>query len=92
MRYLTASSVAGGLLMAIIGLLYLAFEDLVLSDFCSAPKQADVNASGLRRTLTGIQVRLAPWHLRIRLAKRATGRPSSLVDTRDALQRPVSAV
>lgn len=50
-------SLAGGTLMAVIGLFYLACEDFVLSDFSRANKAA-THRSGraVGRILTGAQV------------------------------------
>jgi len=46
---------AGGFPMALIGILYLLFEDFVLSDFSPAPKPRSKD-HGISRILTGIQV------------------------------------
>lgn len=44
--------------MVLIGLLYLAFEDYVLSGFSNKPKQPSARAGHLSRIITGVQVGL----------------------------------
>ncbi|KAG9256424.1 phosphatidylinositolglycan class N [Emericellopsis atlantica] len=51
--------VAGGVLMALIGLLYLVFQDFVLKDFSSANKRPQANSDvAVGRVLVGAQVGL----------------------------------
>lgn len=53
----TSLRTASGLLMAFIGVVYLAFEDFVLSDFTSSgTKGPSHRVSILERSLTGVQV------------------------------------
>ncbi|PNY23987.1 GPI ethanolamine phosphate transferase 1 [Tolypocladium capitatum] len=52
---------AGGTVMSIIGLLYLIFEDFVLSDFSwDQKKAAPKTGHTIRRALTGTQIGLVP--------------------------------
>ncbi|GAB0133607.1 Glycosyl phosphatidyl inositol anchor synthesis [Epichloe bromicola] len=54
---------AGGFLMFLIGLLYLSFEDSVLSDFAWSAKTSTPRShtkTVIQRTLTGVQVGLIP--------------------------------
>jgi phosphatidylinositol glycan class N len=47
---------AGGFPMVMIGILYLVFEDFVLSDFSTATPKTKSKDHGTSRILTGLQV------------------------------------
>ncbi|KAM3501598.1 hypothetical protein MY10362_005421 [Beauveria mimosiformis] len=49
---------AGGVSMVIIGVLYLSFEDTVLSDFAKPPASSESLSNPLSRTLMGAQIGL----------------------------------
>lgn len=92
----TRIRVVSGVIMSLIGLLYMAFEPFVLSDFSLAGVESNkYKNSQLSRVATGIQVMIIRSHVLLTKGKCAdtatTGWPHHSCYTGDSLERPVNS-
>jgi hypothetical protein len=81
---LTFRRLAGGLPMVVIGLVYLAFEGIILAEFKSTTARSSPKDRNITRSLTGIQVCSHLWPRQYGLTE--TGRPDFACNARNSVK------